>query len=92
MAPAPGSEPEAGAGVVVHQHDEVDNGPAHAAAVLALRPLFGGMAREVQKAALDPESFRRRFRVTVAMFTWLAESIHDDVCNPKRLSLVFPHV
>jgi hypothetical protein len=75
------SAPEAG-GVVAHHHDEDGtgsdlDGPTHAAAqaVLALRPAFGGLARDVQKAALDPESFRRRFRVTVAMFTWLADGV-----------------
>ncbi len=44
--------------------------------------LHGRIARMVQTAAMHPEAFRRRFRVTVEMFTWIAETIKDDVCYP----------
>jgi hypothetical protein len=53
--PATDTEPEGGGGAVAvavhHRMTTTMDGDAHAAAVLALRPLFGCLARVVQKAA-----------------------------------------
>jgi hypothetical protein len=60
--------------------DDVEAGVAPAPGA-GLAPTFV-VARAVTAAALNPEAFRRRFRVTVEMFQYLASVIKEDVCAP----------
>lgn len=46
-----------------------------------LTPTFV-VVRAVTTAAHNPEAFRRRYRITVVMFQYLADVIKEDVCSP----------
>jgi hypothetical protein len=63
--------------------DDIEAGAAPAVEA-GLAPTFV-VARAVTAAALNPEAFRRRYRITVDMFQYLADVIKEDVCAPYVL-------